>query len=249
MQPLNFHFPSSEYQKSVKLSGKCYIDTAISNIERILKPKEVDWFIEHPQFQHFWHLKNRKQKWMGMWMAVLRTACTAKENELWFIVNGVPVRYSLRELGLISGLYCHEYPPKHERLGGTTFINTYFKEKRVIYAELEKKLLEMKTKPSKDRLKMAVLYFLASILVGGRKSGEGASPVDKFFLTVVDDLDACLTFPWGRYVFERNFNDVSTFLGKCKGVVPRSWVFTSFPVPLEVYSQALVVLRIVNTLI
>ncbi|XP_048633101.1 uncharacterized protein At3g43530-like [Brassica napus] len=112
-------------------------------------------------------------------------------------------------------------------------MNKYFEEKRVTYGDLEKQMLAMKSKPSEDRKKMAALYFLASILVGGRKSGEGASPVDSFFLTVVDDLDACETFPWGRYAFEHNLKDVSTFLEKCDGVAPTSWVFTSFPIPLE----------------
>ncbi|RID65671.1 hypothetical protein BRARA_D00853, partial [Brassica rapa] len=196
MQPLKFHFPPSQYQKSLKLSGKCYIDTAISNIQTILKEKEVEWFIEHPQFQHFFHIKNRKQKWMGMWVLVLRSACSAKKYELWFVINGVPIRYSLRELGLISGLYCLEYPPNHERLGGTTFMNKYFGGKKVTYAALEEKMLTMKSKPSEDRKKMSAMYFLAIILVGGRKSGERASPVDSFFVTIVDDLDACVTFPW-----------------------------------------------------
>lgn len=239
MLPKKLHFASSQYQKSLKLSGKCYIDKAIRTIQTILKAKEVEWFIEHPQFQHFFHIKNRKQKWMGMWVLVLRSACVAKKHELWFVVNGVPIRYSLRELGLISGLYCHEYPPNHERLGGTTFMNKYFGGKRVTYADLEKQMLAMKSKPSEDRKKMAVLFFLASILVGGRKSGEGASPVDSFFLSVVDDLDACVTFPWGRYAFEHNLKDVSTFLEKCDGVAATSWVFTSFPIPLEVFLSSL----------
>ncbi|KAG2322904.1 hypothetical protein Bca52824_016117 [Brassica carinata] len=223
MRPLKLHFASSQYQKSLKLSGKCYIDTAIGNIQLILKKEEVEWFIEHPQFQHFFHIKNRKQKWMGMWLLVLRSAGVGKKYELWFIVNGVPIRYSLREFGLISGLYCHKYPPNHERLGGTTFMNKYFGGKRVTYADLEKQMLAMKSKPSEDQKRWPLC----------RKTGEAASPVDSFFLTVVDDLDACLTFPWGRYAFEHNLKDVSSFLEKCNGVVPTIWVFTSFPIPLE----------------
>ena len=117
-------------------------------------------------------------------------------------------------------------------------MNKYFEGKKVTYADVEKQMLAMKGKPTQNRQKMAVLYFLASILVGGRKSGEGASPVDSFFLTVFDDLDACLTFPWGRYAFEQYLKDVSSFLEKCEGVVPTSWVFTSFPVPLEVFSSS-----------
>ncbi|XP_013615039.1 PREDICTED: uncharacterized protein At3g43530-like [Brassica oleracea var. oleracea] len=99
-----------------------------------------------------------------------------------------------------------------------TFINKYFEGKRVTYADLEMQMLAMKSKPSEDRKKMAALYFLASILVGGRKSGEGASPVDNFFMTVVDDLDACVTFPWGRYAFEHNLKDVFSFLEKFRRV-------------------------------
>ncbi|KAF8106393.1 hypothetical protein N665_0140s0006 [Sinapis alba] len=167
MQPLKLHFPSSQYQKSLKLSGKCYIDTAL----RIYKDLEREG--EHPQFQHFFHIKNRKQKWMGMWLLILRSACVAKKYELWFIVNGVPIRNTLREFRLFSRLYCHEYPPNHERLGGTTFMNKYFEGKR-------KQMLAVKLKPHQDRLKMAVMYFLASILVGVRKSGEGASPLLAF---------------------------------------------------------------------
>ncbi|KAF8118651.1 hypothetical protein N665_0003s0026 [Sinapis alba] len=179
MQPLKLHFPSIQHQKFLKLSGKCYIDTALRNIQTILKEKEVEWFIEHPQFQHFFHIKNRKQK----------------------------------RFRLIYGLCCHEYPPNHERLGG----------KRVTYADLEKQMLAMKLKPHHDRLKMVVLYFLANILVGSRKSGEGASPVDSFFMTVIDDLDG------GGYAFEHNLKDVSSFLEKCDGLCRRLLAFEAIP--------------------
>ncbi|KAL0734270.1 hypothetical protein Bca4012_010480 [Brassica carinata] len=126
---------------------------------------------------------------MGMWIVVLRSALVGKKYELWFIVNDVPIRYSLRELGLISGLHCHDYPPNHEMFGDTSFNNKYFGGIRVTYACVEEQMLAMKGKPSLDHQKMAVLYFLASIIVGGRKSGDGASLVESFFLRVVEDLD------------------------------------------------------------
>ncbi|KAF8094892.1 hypothetical protein N665_0350s0007 [Sinapis alba] len=170
---------------------------------------------------------------MGMWIIILRSLCVVKKYELWFIVNDVPIRYSLRELRLISGLYCHDYPTNHEKLGGTSFKNKYFEGKRVTYTEVEDHMLEMKGNPAHDRQKMDFLYFLASIIVGGQKSGERASPMDSFFLRLVEDLGVCQTFPWGRYAFEQNLKDVSSFLEKCKGDVSTSWGFTSFPVPLE----------------
>ncbi|KAF8052172.1 hypothetical protein N665_1594s0005 [Sinapis alba] len=105
-------------------------------------------------------------------------------------------------------------------MGGTSFKNKYFEEKKVTYVDVEKQMLAMKGKLSQDRQKMFVIYFLANIIIGGRKSGEGASHVDTFFLRVFDDLDVCQTFPWGRYAFEQNLKDVSSFLEKCDGVAP-----------------------------
>ncbi|KAF8095006.1 hypothetical protein N665_0346s0003 [Sinapis alba] len=92
--------------------------------------------------------------------------------------------------------------------------------------DAETHMLATKGKQSQDRLKMTVLYFLASVIVGGRKTGEGASLVESLFLKFVEGLD-------GRYAFDQNMNDVYAFLVKCNGVVPTSWVIRSFHVRLE----------------
>lgn len=87
-----------------------------------LKPEasnaEKRQFEEHPQFSHLFHMKldanvNAKvsnHKVQGMWMMLLRTADVAKRREVWFIVNGVHIRYGLREHVLISGLNCRNHP-------------------------------------------------------------------------------------------------------------------------------------------
>lgn len=62
--------------------------------------------------------------------------------------------------------------------------------KKIVYTNVEKEMMAMKGKPYVDHMKMDVLYFLCSVIVGGRKSGDGASPVDNYFAKVVDDLDA-----------------------------------------------------------
>ncbi|KAF8085079.1 hypothetical protein N665_0681s0003 [Sinapis alba] len=72
--------------------------------------------IIHSQFKHIFHLKDPKHMWTGIWMLVLRTAKVRKEKDLWFIVNSVPIRYSLREMELILGLHCHSYPDNYERI-------------------------------------------------------------------------------------------------------------------------------------
>lgn len=221
--------------KPFKISAKCYIHQAVATLESHLSSDEMKWFREHPQFSHFFHMhRDPNHKLMAMWMLFLRTACLDKKNECWFIVNGVPIRYSLREHALISGLYCHSYPKYYERLGSLEFVGKHFGVGALIqYADVEKKLLLMK-KASTDRLKMGVLYFLSSVIIGKKKTGKNAPSVEKFFLRAVDDLELCKKFPWGRLAFDENMKDIFHLMDHFRGVVGGSTVFPSFVIPLEV---------------
>ncbi|KAF8113329.1 hypothetical protein N665_0051s0023 [Sinapis alba] len=113
-------------------------------------------------------------------MLVLHTAKVKKE-ELWFIVNGVPIRYSLREMALISGLPCHAYPDKnYERLGSSGFMEKHFESgKKIKYEHVEKKLKAMKGPCLGVRLKMAILYFLCSVILGPKKTVKRCTIRDK----------------------------------------------------------------------
>ncbi|EOA29138.1 hypothetical protein CARUB_v10025407mg [Capsella rubella] len=42
--------------------------------------------------------KDANHKLMGMWMLFLLTAYLEKKEECWFLVNCIPIRYSLREM-------------------------------------------------------------------------------------------------------------------------------------------------------
>ncbi|XP_024010319.1 uncharacterized protein At3g43530-like [Eutrema salsugineum] len=85
-----------------------------------------------------------------------------------------------------------------------------------------------------DRLKMCVAYFLSSIISGKTKNGKGAPSVDPLFLRIVDDLEACKRFPWGRYSFDVNMKDIEHTMRHFKGVVETdAWTFPSFVTPLE----------------
>ncbi|KAG7543369.1 hypothetical protein ISN45_Aa07g032870 [Arabidopsis thaliana x Arabidopsis arenosa] len=234
MQPLNMYFGPEEYIKPFKISAKCYIAQTVRLLGTLLKPDELDWFLLHPQFKHFFHMpKNSNHKLMGMWMLLLRTTCLEKKKECWFIVNGVPIRYSLREMALMSGLNCREYPPFMEGLGSLESARKYFGVgATVTYAKVKAKLLSMK-EPGTDRLKMAVLFFLSSIIIGKKNGGKQAPSVEPFFLRVVDDLEECKTFPWGHLAFDENMKDIFHLMNHFDGVVGAPWVFPSFVIPLE----------------
>ncbi|XP_024006565.1 uncharacterized protein LOC112083072 [Eutrema salsugineum] len=150
-----------------------------------LRPEELRWFSEHLQFKHFWHMHKAMylditHKTQGLWMLLLRTAKTNKRRECWFVVNEVPIWYSLKEHALISGLDCHDYPKNYEKMGSSDFKEKYLKKRTVSALAVVKEKLE-KMCGGPDRLRMCVLYFLASLLGGKAKTGKGPPSVDPLF--------------------------------------------------------------------
>ncbi|KAG7590041.1 hypothetical protein ISN44_As07g022490 [Arabidopsis suecica] len=111
--PLSMYFPPSEYVKKIKLSTRCYIHevlTTFDTLEPLMSKSERAYFENHPSFQHVLHMpRNPNHRVMGMWMLLLHTARIERKKEVWFIVNGVPIRYGISEHALISGFNCKNY--------------------------------------------------------------------------------------------------------------------------------------------
>ncbi|KAL0660781.1 hypothetical protein Bca4012_097618 [Brassica carinata] len=212
IKPTIMFFKPSEYKKKKKLGTRCMIASAIKTLSN-LKPKlsnaEWNWFTEHPQFRHIFHMKSENNHGVqGIWILLLRTAGCERRREVWLIVNGVAIRYGLREHGLISGLFCHNYPLGYKKLGGTKFVDRHFKEGELRRLEdVKKKLVNMG--PHKDRLKMAVLFFSASVVCAQTKVGHKANHVLEVFQRAVDDLDLCKSFPWGRFSYDYMLKEIS----------------------------------------
>ena len=237
--------------KVVKIQSRCFIKEAVGNIKSILREDELMWFTNHPQFKHLFHMHlEKRNKVQGMWMLFLHAVITEKKREAWFVINGVPIRYSLKEHGILSGLYCHNYPADYmSTLGGNQFMTKTFKAGSVIcYEMVRDKFLSMRNKPSRGnaRLQMAVLYFLSSVIRGNAKKADkktqtGAPSVDQFFLQAVDDLDMCQWFPWGRYSFDQNLDEMQRLFKSFKDKVfvydpkkPKNWAYPCFNIPLQV---------------
>ena len=156
-----------------------------------------------------------------------------------------PIRYSIREHGLISGLYCHTYPENYESIGSLKFAKKYFQqppkkkgddppELKVTAADVLKKLKKMKYDGSHERLRMAVLYFLATVIFQRSRYG---TPIDHFLLRMVNDLRVCHTFPWGRFTFNDSLKEIKHMVKHFRGKIPTvkaSWTFPGFINPLEV---------------
>ena len=173
------YFPPSEYRKKIKISTRCFIADVMETLKELDPPRtraEKSWFENHPQFKHIFHMPQAgNQKVMGMWMLLLRTARITKKKKAWFAVNGCPIRYGTREHALITGLKCRNYPLNYKVLGGTKFVRKYFGGGIIRYQDVKEKVLEG-MEPSRDRLRLFVLYFLSSVICGQTMTGKDALP-------------------------------------------------------------------------
>lgn len=233
MKPLEFYFKPTEYAKYPKLQSRCNPYKTMKTIKS-LKGPEMSWFENHPQFKHIIHREMEKnRKVMGMWMLLLRTVhINNGKKEAWFVINGVPIRYSMREHGLLSGLYCHEYPGELENLGSYNFVDKHFGQHDMVKVKDVKQKLVQMVDATRDRLKMAVLFFLATVIRGTTRNVQGS--IDPFVLRVVEDIELCESFPWGRLTFDGCMEEIMHLMNNYRGRVKASWTFPGFILPLEV---------------
>ncbi|XP_019084394.1 PREDICTED: uncharacterized protein At3g43530-like [Camelina sativa] len=238
LQPEDMFFYPPEYTKSFKLGTRCSVTQTVNYINQF--EPERKWFREHSQFKHIFHMTQEPNHMIqGMWIFFLRTACTEMQRECWFVVNGVPVRYSLREHALLTGLDCHDYPNfyyKEKKLWSYKCVQRVFgRNDKIKISDVEAKLEEMQNN-STDRRKLTILYFLSKMVVAKSKADGN---IDPFILSVIDDLDACEKFPWG-HSFNKCMNGVRSAMTNLKGSVkgsvkPNAQItFSGFIIPLEI---------------
>ena len=106
----------------------------------------------------------------------------------------------------------------------------YFHDrKKITISDVKQKMLSMP--PCPDRLKMTVLFFLSRVIRGKPKD---SGHLDLFILRMIDDLDACRSFPWGRLTIEDAIKEIKHVMNNLKGEVKEACAFPGFIIPLEV---------------
>ncbi|KAF8050282.1 hypothetical protein N665_2007s0001 [Sinapis alba] len=231
LPPDELYFKNTEFTKTCKIQSRCYVSNTVTILKKPEFKPELEWFKNHPQFCHILHMPDEPNlKLLGMWMLLLRTIPLFEgEEAAWFAVNGVPIRYSMREHALISGLDCHEYPANYENIGSFAFVDRHFKShKEITMKAVEEKLLGMRA--CGDRLRMAILYFLGTIIRG---RGRYNAPFDSFILRVVNNVEDCKTFPWGRLTFDDALRSINHLMKHLKGKAKKNVNFPGFILPLE----------------
>lgn len=167
-----------------------------------------------------------------MKLLLLKNTSTRKKRTCWFVVNGFPISYSMREHALNTGFDCHEYAADFnvENYGSYEFVERVFGTRNVKVKDVEKMLKSMDGICGRDRLQVAVLLFLRKVIRGRRKFNT----IHHFILKIVNNLKDVETFPWGRITFEDNLNTIEHIMKHLDGEVHEDYLFPWFIIHLEV---------------
>ncbi|KAF8083330.1 hypothetical protein N665_0780s0003 [Sinapis alba] len=218
------HFLPDQYNKSVKVSTRCYVQEVVETFEKVgLTDREREWFKNHLQFSHIIDIPFRRHMIQPMWMLLLRTADIKRRKE-----------YGIQKHALISGLDCKLLPADWSKKGSDALKKKYFDDgAKVLRTEVTKKFEAMAPDDTGHRLRMAVLYFLSSIIYYPSKTGKDANAMEDLFLSYVADLDLCQTFPWGRYSYDRMVENIKNTMNHYVGTATLPFVFPGFCILLE----------------
>lgn len=127
-----------------------------------------------------------------------------KRQEIWVIFGGKPIKFSLREFGIVTRLDCNPLPTLQPAMvksppGVTPYWFTLFGGEEVITRELiTARLKKPASLSSETRIKYACLLLVHGLLC--RRSFNMKIP--KEHIELIRNLDAFLEFPWGRYTYD-----------------------------------------------
>ncbi|KAH0926488.1 hypothetical protein HID58_018744 [Brassica napus] len=129
---------------------------------------------------------------------------TKKKHKAWFRFAGKPVRFSMREFAIVTGLPCGKFPQKSKmKLKATIAEQPYwpclFRKVEVVTVSSVIKMLYRKTVKDRDiHIKYACLAFLESVLLPTILNMK----ICREHVEAIKDLEAFFAFPWGRVAFD-----------------------------------------------
>ncbi|VFQ85257.1 unnamed protein product [Cuscuta campestris] len=219
-------------------------------------PEVLDLFRESTPFSHFLDVECIPPP-MFLWQLIAREAKIKRKEEMWFVFKGVPVRYSLREFSLISGLNCSHLNASFENSKELTsakndFIRAHFpsakkgkKSAAVTYKMVVQRFLEIckgldmeKKKEGQEMVavKMAALLFVVVVLLGPADRDKSAIP--EWILGMIAQWTAVLGFPWGTWEFMESLGSLRKDLAaKAKSIgrgASSTMYYTGFLLPIGI---------------
>ncbi|KAF4404191.1 hypothetical protein G4B88_014647 [Cannabis sativa] len=141
---------------------------------------------------------------------VLRRVDCQKRHELWFLINGKPVRFSLQEFAIVSGLYTDGGPTPEEMelvSSKNKLKEKYFKNIMSIKVTDVANALDSISRESKtrERVKLCFIYLLSAFLIMPSPS----SAIDLEWLQLVDNLPIFDNYCWGKLAYEKIIEQIT----------------------------------------
>ena len=133
-----------------------------------------------------------------------------KKHEVWFRFAGQPIRFSLREFAIVTGLPCGTFPPKSKMKIKETITekpywpSLYGKVEVVTVASVIKMLRRRTVRDRETRIKFACLAILSSVLLPTSLNTK----ISREHAEAIEDLDDFYSFPWGRLAYEMLMNSI-----------------------------------------
>lgn len=134
---------------------------------------------------------------------VVRLLKVNKKYEVWILFAGNPVRMSLREFAIVTGLNCRKIPEPTKRkknpLKVKLYWNKLFGSLKFCTVDIAIDMLKKKVvKGTQARIKFACLAITSSILFPSSHTPR----IMPDHVEMIRDLDEFLAFPWGRASFQ-----------------------------------------------
>ncbi|XP_024010364.1 uncharacterized protein LOC18014483 [Eutrema salsugineum] len=138
-----------------------------------------------------------------------RKLVTSEKKDIWCLFSGQPIRFSMREFAIATGLDCSTLPLTSE--GDDDEIKSYTKqlfgsEKNATPLWIANTLLGRPYKDKDTRFKLACLLLVDGIVCPTSKNTK----INGDHILMVRDVDEFLSYPWGRKSFDITMESIKT---------------------------------------
>ncbi|CAN7022395.1 unnamed protein product [Brassica rapa subsp. trilocularis] len=124
---------------------------------------------------------------------------TVKRREAWFHFGAQPMRFSIREFHMVTGLKCsgEAREPREET---EKFKWDFLKGRTHTVKDVEKQLRNTREDASDERFRLAMLLLIESILLQ-KSLLDGGTTFTLDYVKIAQDMDVLMTYPWGRTAY------------------------------------------------
>ncbi|CAN7110166.1 unnamed protein product [Brassica rapa subsp. narinosa] len=124
---------------------------------------------------------------------------TVKRHEAWFHFGAQPMRFSIREFHMVTGLKCSG-EAREPREGTEKFKWDFLKGRTHTVKDVEKQLRNTREDASDERFCLAMLLLIESILLQ-KSLLDGGTTFTLDYVKIAQDMDVLMTYPWGRTAY------------------------------------------------